>query len=46
MNTSSDKHITEATIPTPKKDCQLEEFDDELVLYDMESTQAISHLFK
>ncbi len=41
MNTSSDKHITEATIPTPKKDCQLEEFDDELVLYDMESTQAI-----
>lgn len=41
MNTSSDSRITDATIPTPKKGCQLEEFDDELVLYDMESTQAI-----
>lgn len=41
MNTLSDSHIADTTILTPKKGCQLEEFDDELVLYDMESTQAI-----
>ncbi len=41
MNTSPNSRITAGTIPTPKKGCQLEEFDDELVLYDMESTQAI-----
>ncbi len=41
MNASSNSHITSAAIPTPKKGCQLEEFDNELVLYDMQSTQAI-----
>ena len=41
MNTSPENQITAKTIPSPKKGCHLEEFDDELVLYDMESTQAI-----
>ena len=41
MNTTPDKQISASAIPAPKEGCHLEEFDDELVLYDMQSTQAI-----